>query len=140
MTAVGGAPPRATQLQAPTTAFRSTGAGTGCPAPTILRTGATGDSTTGCWPRCDGRPVAPRRRAEPACPSAELERRRDAVFDLVIRGGEVVTPQGVGRWDVAVKDGLIAAIGALGPLENVGGVIDAAGLVVVPGGIEPHTH
>ncbi len=62
------------------------------------------------------------------------------MFDLVIRGGEVVTPQGVGRWDVAVKDGLIAAIGALGPLENVGRVIDAAGLVVVPGGIEPHTH
>jgi len=62
------------------------------------------------------------------------------MFDLVIRGGEVVTPEGVGRWDVAVEDSRIAAIGALGPLENVGRVIDAAGLVVVPGGIEPHTH
>src|SRR5438477_6496213 len=26
----------------------------------------------------------------------------DAMFDLIIHGGQVVTPQGVGQWDVAV--------------------------------------
>ena len=33
------------------------------------------------------------------------------MIDLIIRGGEVVTPQGVGRWDVGVKDGRIATVG-----------------------------
>src|SRR5574337_301852 len=57
-----------------------------------------------------------------------------------MRAGQVVTPQGVGRWDVAVQDGRIAAVGALGALRDVGREIDATGFLVVPGGIEPHTH
>jgi dihydropyrimidinase len=62
------------------------------------------------------------------------------MIDLLIRHGQVVTPQGVGRWDVAVSDGRIAAVGALGDLRDVGREIDATGKIVVPGGIEPHTH
>ena len=30
------------------------------------------------------------------------------MLDLVIRGGRVITPQGVGAWDVGVQDGRIA--------------------------------
>src|SRR5437667_4589620 len=62
------------------------------------------------------------------------------MLDLVIRGGDVVTPQGVGRWDVAVQGERIVAVGLPDPRTEAGRVIDAAGMIVVPGGVEPHTH
>jgi dihydropyrimidinase len=62
------------------------------------------------------------------------------MLDLVIRGGEVVTPGGVGRWDVGVADGRIVAVGELGERVEAGRVLDATGQIVVPGGVEPHTH
>ena len=63
------------------------------------------------------------------------------MLDLVIRGGRVVTPQGVGSWDVGVQDGRIAVLGAPGILPTEAArVIDATGLIVTPGGVEPHTH
>src|SRR5256712_2383031 len=62
------------------------------------------------------------------------------MLDLVIRGGDVVTPQGVGRWDVAVQGERIVAVGLPDLRTEAGRVIDAAGMIVVPGGIEPHTH
>jgi dihydropyrimidinase len=63
------------------------------------------------------------------------------VLDLVIRGGRVITPQGVGSWDVGVQDGRIAVLGAPGMLPSEAArVIDATGLIVAPGGVEPHTH
>ena len=61
------------------------------------------------------------------------------MLDLVIRGGRVVTPSGVGNWDLGVQGERVAALGAPGTLE-AGRVIDATGKVVVPGGIDPHTH
>ncbi|MET0849976.1 MAG: amidohydrolase family protein [Candidatus Rokuibacteriota bacterium] len=62
------------------------------------------------------------------------------MLDLIIRGGDVVTPQGVGKWDVAVKGERIVAVGLPEVGVEAGRVIDATGKVVVPGGIEPHTH
>src|SRR2546430_13723947 len=62
------------------------------------------------------------------------------MLDLVIRGGDVVTPQGVGRWDVAVQGERIVAVGLPDPRVEAGRVIGATGKLVVPGGIEPHTH
>src|SRR2546427_204850 len=62
------------------------------------------------------------------------------MLDLVIRGGDVVTPQGVGRWDVAVQGERIVAVGLPDPRVEAGRVLDATGKLVVPGGIEPHTH
>jgi dihydropyrimidinase len=63
------------------------------------------------------------------------------VLDLVVRGGRVVTPWGVGAWDVAVQGEKIVAVAEPGTLgRDVGRVIDAAGKIVVPGGIEPHAH
>jgi dihydropyrimidinase len=64
------------------------------------------------------------------------------MFDLIIRGGDVVTPQGVIRGDVAVAGETIAAIAAAGALstETAKRVIDATGHVVMPGGIDPHVH
>jgi dihydroorotase-like cyclic amidohydrolase len=34
------------------------------------------------------------------------------VLDLIVRGGRVVTPNGVGVWDIGVADGTIAWVGA----------------------------
>ena len=63
------------------------------------------------------------------------------MIDLVIRGGQVVTPWGVGGWDVAVEGEKIVAVAQEGALPgDVGRVIDATGKIVVPGGIEPHAH
>ncbi len=58
-------------------------------------------------------------------------------FDLVIRGGTVVTGSDVVRADVGVIAGRIAAIG-----ENLQGTetLDAGGLLVLPGGVDTHCH
>ncbi len=63
------------------------------------------------------------------------------MLDLIIRGGQVVTPEGAGQMDVGVQEGKIAVVALPGSLEmEVARTIDASGKVVLPGGIEPHTH
>jgi len=64
------------------------------------------------------------------------------MFDLMIRSGDVVTPEGVVRGDVAVAGETIAAIAAPGALsaDTAKHLIDATGHIVMPGGIDPHVH
>jgi len=64
------------------------------------------------------------------------------MLDLIIRNGDVVTPQGVVKCDVAIVGETIAAIAGPGALGSVGAKreIDAAGKIVMPGGIDPHVH
>ena len=64
------------------------------------------------------------------------------MFDIIIRGGDVVTPEGVMKADVAVKGETIAAVAAPGVLagDTAGRLIDADGKIVMPGGIDPHVH
>ncbi len=63
------------------------------------------------------------------------------MLDMIIKGGLVVTPSGVGNWDVGVAGEKIAAVALPGLLPSEGAkIIDATGRIVVPGGIEPHTH
>jgi dihydropyrimidinase len=63
------------------------------------------------------------------------------VLDLVIRGGQVITPQGVGRWDVGIEGEKIAVVAAGGTLPGEAArIIDASALIVSPGGVEPHAH
>lgn len=65
-----------------------------------------------------------------------------AALDLLIRGDRVVTPFGMGAYDVAVRDGRIVALAAHGTMPVPEGcrLIDAAGKIVMPGGIDPHVH
>ena len=61
-----------------------------------------------------------------------------AKFDTIIAGGTVVTAADTMSCDVAIKDGRIAALGhALGTADQV---IDARGMLVMPGGVEGHCH
>ena len=60
-------------------------------------------------------------------------------FDLVIRGGRVVTPSGPVRTAVAVADGRIAEIGDIAA-RQAGEVLDATGLTVLPGVIDTQVH
>ena len=57
---------------------------------------------------------------------------------MLIRGGTVVTADGERQADVLVRGGKIADVG-----EGIGGsddVIDATGMLVMPGIVDPHTH
>lgn len=59
--------------------------------------------------------------------------------DLVVAGGTVVTPDGPRRADLSVADGRIERIDADLPRER-SAVIDATGLLVLPGVVDVHTH
>src|SRR6266568_4906935 len=61
-----------------------------------------------------------------------------ADFDLVIRNGTVATASDTTQWYVAIKDGIVAALGrggSAGARE-----IDASGRLVLPGAIDSHCH
>jgi dihydroorotase len=60
--------------------------------------------------------------------------------DLVIRGGRVVTPDAVFAASVAIKDGVIVAVGADELMPQAREVLDARGLYVLPGAIDVHVH
>jgi dihydroorotase len=67
---------------------------------------------------------------------------RERLYDILIKNGEVRDPvRGYkGRADVAILDGKIAAIENSIPAEKGRDVINAAGLYVVPGLVDLHTH
>ncbi len=64
------------------------------------------------------------------------------MVDLVVRGDTVVTPQGVGAFDVAIAGERIVAVAAKGslPVPDGARLIDAGGKIVMPGGVDPHVH
>src|ERR1051326_5610185 len=61
-------------------------------------------------------------------------------FDTIIRNGSVVTATDTYVADIAITNGKIAAIGADLPAQNTAKVLDASGRLVLPGGIDVHTH
>ena len=60
-------------------------------------------------------------------------------FDLVLKGGTVVNHDGRAERDIGIRDGRIAAIGALSP-DTGAEVLDAKGLHVLPGIIDTQVH
>src|SRR5271163_5255859 len=60
-------------------------------------------------------------------------------YDLLIRNGTCVLPWGQEGTTVGVRDGRIAALG-VPDLATADQVLDATGLHVLPGLIDPHVH
>src|SRR5579864_8577367 len=61
-------------------------------------------------------------------------------FDTIIRNGTIVTATDTYAGDVGITKGQIATLGKDLPVENAGKIIDAKGCLVIPGGIDVHTH
>ncbi|MEU8887888.1 amidohydrolase [Streptomyces sp. NPDC048442] len=65
-------------------------------------------------------------------------------MDLLVHGGEVLTMDASGtvvrEGSVAVRDGVIVAVGADLPYETAAETVDATGCLVLPGLINTHTH
>ena len=62
-------------------------------------------------------------------------------YDIIIRGGKIIDGSG-NPWyeaDVGITDERVTAIGNLSP-DSATTLIDATGLIVAPGFIDPHTH
>ena len=56
---------------------------------------------------------------------------------LTVKGGVLVSPEGRHRADLGISEGQVVA---LGDLPAVGTVIDASGLLVLPGMVDTHVH
>jgi N-acyl-D-aspartate/D-glutamate deacylase len=63
-----------------------------------------------------------------------------ADLDLALRGGTIVDGTGIParRGDVGVREGRIVAVGEVG--DDARETVDADGLIVAPGFVDPHTH
>ena len=61
-------------------------------------------------------------------------------MSLVIKGGTIVTAERSFKGDVYCEGGLIRAVGDVANAPGTAEVIDASGQLVMPGGIDPHTH
>src|SRR3984893_5687946 len=62
------------------------------------------------------------------------------MLDVVIRGGTVVDGTGAPsrRADVGIREGRVVEIGKVS--DDAAETVDAEGLVVAPGFVDPHTH
>jgi len=60
--------------------------------------------------------------------------------DLVVKNGRVAVSSTLRSWAVAAKDGKIAWVGANSSAPEADKVIDASGLIVLPGVIDVHVH
>jgi dihydroorotase len=58
----------------------------------------------------------------------------------VIDGGTIVTPDAEYRASIAIKDGLIHAIGSTEAMPKAKETLDATGLHILPGAIDAHVH
>ncbi|XP_058978776.1 dihydropyrimidinase [Musca domestica] len=61
---------------------------------------------------------------------------------VYIKNGQVVNDDGMFKADVYIEDGIIKFVGPASEINIPGGVrvIDATGRLIIPGGIDPHTH
>ncbi len=63
-------------------------------------------------------------------------------FDLLVQGGSLVSTEGIEKADLLVRDGKIAAIVSPGSADglDVSEVVDASGMMVLPGIVDLHVH
>ncbi len=64
---------------------------------------------------------------------------KDTEFDTLIRGATVVLDGSVDMVDIGIRDGIITALGT-DLNSNAQAVVDARGLIALPGGVDTHCH
>jgi N-acyl-D-amino-acid deacylase len=87
--------------------------------------------------------VAPTEPASSApAPAPAPPFRSEEVFDLLVRGGDVVDGTGAARRraDVVVRGDRVVAVGEVDPSVRARVVLDAKGAVVTPGFVDAHAH
>jgi dihydropyrimidinase len=62
------------------------------------------------------------------------------MYDTLVSGGVVVTPDGVRGVDIAIANGRIEALLERPHASSADEIVDATGLVVLPGGVDAHVH
>lgn len=62
------------------------------------------------------------------------------LLDLVLSGGTIVDTETRARADIAIRDGIIVAIGAPETMPAARERVDVTGLHLIPGGIDVHVH
>jgi dihydropyrimidinase len=62
------------------------------------------------------------------------------VARMIIQGGTVVSPEGTSRADVVIENGKVAGVVETTTPQPGDEVIDASGLLVMPGIVDAHTH
>ncbi|MEM1289052.1 MAG: allantoinase AllB [Pseudomonadota bacterium] len=60
--------------------------------------------------------------------------------DLILSGGTIVSDTTRFKADIAIKDGLIVAVGASETMPDAGETVDVSGLFLLPGAIDVHVH
>ena len=60
--------------------------------------------------------------------------------ELIIRNGTIITDEGTVQGDLRIRNGLIDEMGERLAAGSSAREIDASGLLVLPGGIDPHVH
>jgi len=63
-----------------------------------------------------------------------------SMLDLAIIGATAVTPSATKLWMSASRMAKIAGVSAPGKLEQATSTIDARGMLLLPGAVDPHTH
>ena len=58
---------------------------------------------------------------------------------ILIKGGRIVSEDGVFFDDLYIKDGLITEAESVAS-DDIDEVVDASGLLVLPGGVDTHIH
>jgi len=68
---------------------------------------------------------------------ANVDKQSADLYDLVIQGGTLLSASETVQADLGIRDGVVAALG-----HNLQGaeVVDARGLLVLPGAVDPHVH
>lgn len=62
------------------------------------------------------------------------------MYDMIICGGQVVTPAGISKLDIGIVEGKIAGLFQATGFHSAKKRVDASGRYVLPGGIDVHVH
>ena len=62
------------------------------------------------------------------------------MFDLIVRGGTIVSSDGLSRADIGIANGTIKAVAQAGETLAAAAEIDAKDKFILPGLVDAHVH